>query len=138
MAMIQSLFTSSEWNMPEILPFLAQENKVSNVEKKNNLNGMYFCFQVTCTGRIMPKFSVDQLMHDVEVLIIQPFNSCPRQSICVLVYFSRLLDRVIYLNLRRYLLCVRDQIEKTRQLAMHSLLEVHIRRNFSFLPLKSN
>ena len=123
MAMIQSLFTSSKWNMAEILPFLAQENKVSNVEKKNNLN-MYFSFQVTCTGRFMQKFPVDQLRHDVEVLIIQPLNSCPRQSICVLVYFSRLLDRVIYLNLRRYLLCVRDQIEKTRQHPMVKRLEV--------------
>jgi len=33
--------------------------------------------QVTCTGRFMQKFPVEQLRHDVEVLIIQPFNSCP-------------------------------------------------------------
>ena len=49
MAMIQISFTSSKWNIAEVLPFLAKK-KISNVEKKNDLyiflflGNMYWSF----------------------------------------------------------------------------------------------
>ena len=44
----------------------------------------FYYFQVTCTGHFTQKFPVSELRHDVEVLIIEPYNACPNQvGICV-------------------------------------------------------
>ena len=41
----------------------------------------YFSFlQVTCSGHFEQKFPLEELRHDVEILIIQPFNPCPGQD----------------------------------------------------------
>ena len=45
---------------------------------------IFYYFQVTCTGHFTQKFPVSELRHDVEVLIIEPYNACPNQvGICV-------------------------------------------------------
>ena len=41
------------------------------------LSILCFILQVTCTGHFTRKFPIDELRHDVEVLIIKPYNACP-------------------------------------------------------------